>query len=148
MKDRIKKIIEYENISYSKFADLVGIQRSGVSHLISGRNNPGLEVIQKILEAFDYINTDWLLLNKGTMIKKDKMETQGSLFSESVNNKDVKELNNTTAENNSNSDNNLTDDTVENILIDSQEDKIQAKKIIKIVIFYSDKSFSDFSPEN
>lgn len=147
MKDRIKKIIEYENISYSKFADLVGIQRSGVSHLISGRNNPGLEVIQKILEAFDYINTDWLLLNKGTMIKKDKIETQGSLFSESVNNKEVKESNNTTADNNSNSDNNSTYDTVKKNLTDSQEDKIQAKKIIKIVIFYSDKSFSDFSPE-
>ncbi|MCD6556994.1 MAG: helix-turn-helix transcriptional regulator [Bacteroidales bacterium] len=147
MKDRIKKIIEHENISYSKFADLVGIQRSGVSHLINGRNNPSLEVIQKILEAFDYINTDWLLLDKGKMINDDKIETQGNLFSDTPNNEDVKLSDKILDDNNSNSEKNLTNDTVKNILIDSKEDKISTKQIVKIVIFYSDKTFSDFYPE-
>ncbi|RLD51977.1 MAG: transcriptional regulator [Bacteroidetes bacterium] len=147
MKDRIKKIIEHENISYSKFADLVGIQRSGVSHLINGRNNPSLEVIQKILEAFDYINTDWLLLGKGKIINDDKIETQGNLFSDTPNNEDVKLSDKILDDNNSNSEKNLTNDTVKNILIDSQEDKISTKQIVKIVIFYSDKTFSDFYPE-
>ena len=79
MKERIKEIIEYESISYSKFADIIGIQRSGVSHLINGRNNPSLDVIQKILESFDYINSEWLLLGKGNMKKYDK---HGDLFNQ------------------------------------------------------------------
>ena len=147
MKDRIKKIIEFENISYSKFADDVGIQRSGVSHLISGRNNPSLEVIQKIIEAYDYINIEWLLLGKGEMIKDDKKEDLGDLFSHSSNNEEVVKEIKHTEENNSESDKNLTGNTVSEILSHSQEDNFPDKKIFKIVIFYSDKTFSEFSPE-
>jgi len=148
MKDRIKKIIEYEDISYSKFADLVGIQRSGVSHLISGRNNPSLEVIQKILEAFEYINTDWLLLNKGKMIKEDKIETQGNLFSKSSDNEYNKKEADIDKVNNLISERNLINNTDEKVLSDSQEDKKSIKEIVKIVIFYADKTFSDYIPES
>ncbi len=144
MKERIKKIIEYENISNNKFADITGIQRSGLSHLINGRNKPSLDVIQKILETFDYINTDWLLFGKGSMIKEEKKERQAVLFPEHIDNKVIEE----SKENNSKSEENLTDNTAEKILFDSREDKNADKKIKKIVIFYSDKTFSDFSPEN
>ena len=147
MKNRIKKIIEYENISYTKFADVVGIQRSGVSHLISGRNNPSLEVIQKIAEAFDYISIEWLLLGKGKMIKEEKTDKQGSLFSDIINNEDIEEADNSETKNNSDSVKNSELDTVQNILSDSQETKIKEKKILRVLIFYSDKTFSDFIPE-
>jgi len=143
MRNRIKKIIEYENISYSKFADIVGIERSGVSHLINGRNNPSLDVIQKILETFEYINTDWLLLNKGPMIKEDKIETQEKLFSEIPDNKTEEQINETKRTDNSISETNLINDTKKKNIFDSREDK----KIVKIVIFYSDKTFSEFIPE-
>lgn len=147
MKDRIKKIIEFENISYSKFADDVGIQRSGVSHLISGRNNPSLEVIQKIIEAYNYINIEWLLLGKGKMLKEDKIAEFGSLFSDNTKNEELNIDDNITKENNSKSDKNLNDHTVSKILSHSQEDKFSDKQIIKIVIFYSDKTFSEYLPE-
>ncbi len=147
MKDRIKQIIDYENISHGKFADLVGIERSGVSHLISGRNNPSLDVIQKILEAFDYINTDWLLLGKGDMIKAEKKEVQRKLFTQNAENKDNIIKKNSTPENNSISLKNSTEDTDVKKIIDSPEDKFSEKKIVKIVIFYSDKTFSDYVPE-
>ncbi|NOZ35125.1 MAG: helix-turn-helix transcriptional regulator [Chlorobi bacterium] len=148
MKDRIKKIIDYENISYSKFADIVGIQRSGVSHLINGRNNPSLEVIQKISEAFNYLDTDWLLLGKGSMFKKDKQNIQGNLFADIDDNQNDNNVNNKQAEDKAISEKNLNNLSVETKILNSPTLKKQDKQIVKIVIFWSDKTFSDYIPEN
>jgi transcriptional regulator with XRE-family HTH domain len=72
MKDRIAKFLKAENISSSKFADEIGVQRSSISHIIAGRNNPSLELIQKMLNRFDKINPDWLILGKGEMYRPGK----------------------------------------------------------------------------
>ncbi|NPA69073.1 MAG: helix-turn-helix transcriptional regulator, partial [Chlorobi bacterium] len=129
-------------------ADLVGIQRSGVSHLISGRNNPSLEVIQKILEAFDYINTDWLITGKGSMIKNEKKEIQGNLFQQTVNYKEDKKPDKIDDKNKPVSDEKSDNNTEKEKIIDSPRDKFPEKEIKKIVIFYSDKTFSEYKPEN
>lgn len=71
MKDRIIKFMKSENLSPSQLADNLGVQRSGVSHIISGRNNPGLDFIQRILKHYPNINPDWLLLNKGAMYRSE-----------------------------------------------------------------------------
>jgi transcriptional regulator with XRE-family HTH domain len=65
MKARILQIMESEGLSPSKFAETIGIQRSAMSHIISGRNNPSLDVLMKILETFPYVDSDWLLFGKG-----------------------------------------------------------------------------------
>ena len=53
MKERILAVMEHEGLTPSKFAEAIGIQRSAMSHIISGRNNPSLDVlIIKILERF------------------------------------------------------------------------------------------------
>jgi len=70
MKDRIQKIIEEENMSPSRFADEVGLNRPAVSHILNGRNNPGLEAIQKIINRFPNINATWLISGKGSMYEK------------------------------------------------------------------------------
>ncbi len=72
MKERIKELIEKERLNYSEFANKIGIQKSVVSHLVNGRNKPSLEVIQKMLEAFEYLNPDWLILGKGNMLREVK----------------------------------------------------------------------------
>ncbi len=77
MKNRIQKFLEVENINPSKFADEIGVQRSSISHILSGRNNPSLELIQKILARFDYLNAEWLITGKGEMFKPNR---QPSLF--------------------------------------------------------------------
>jgi len=148
MKDRIKQIIIEENISYSKFADLLGIQRSGISHIVNGRNKPSLEVIQKILETFNYINTDWLLFGKGKMKKTDFIEKQGSLFDNNIT--EVIEEQNITEETdeiNSISEQIIEDDTEIKKILHSTEDKISEKKIERVLIFYSNNSFKEYLPE-
>ena len=60
------------NLSPSLFADKIGVQRSGVSHILSGRNKPSLDFIIKILTAFPQVDADWLLFGRGEMIHKDE----------------------------------------------------------------------------
>ena len=60
MNNRIQLILKTKDISASKFADEIGVQRSSISHILSGRNNPSLDFIQKILKRFPDINSDWI----------------------------------------------------------------------------------------
>lgn len=69
MKDQILKIIEAEGLTPAKFADEIGVQRSSISHIISGRNKPSYDFIIKIIERYRGINAEWLLTGKGSMIK-------------------------------------------------------------------------------
>lgn len=69
MKERIIKIMECERMGQAQFASAIGIQRAAVSHIISGRNNPSLDVMTKILHRYPQINPDWLLLGKGEMLR-------------------------------------------------------------------------------
>lgn len=69
MKDRIIKFMKSENLSASQLADDIGVQRSGISHILSGRNNPSLEFIQRILHRYPNLNPDWMLMNKGSMYR-------------------------------------------------------------------------------
>jgi len=67
MVDRITLLLKTRNISASQFADEIGVQRSSISHVLSGRNKPSLDFIQKILVRYPEINPDWLLFGKGSM---------------------------------------------------------------------------------
>ena len=69
MTERILFIIKYLNLFPSDFAEEIGVQRSSISHLISGRNKPSLEFIQKILTRYPEISTEWILNGKGEMLK-------------------------------------------------------------------------------
>ena len=79
MTDRILSLIKYFNLSPSDFAEEIGVQRSSISHLISGRNKPSLEFIQKILSRFPEVNTEWLLNGFGEMLKDGSSPVTGSL---------------------------------------------------------------------
>ncbi len=65
MEERLKLFLSMEGLTPSQFADKLGIQRSGVSHLLAGRNKPSFEFINKMLLAFPKINPDWLILGTG-----------------------------------------------------------------------------------
>jgi transcriptional regulator with XRE-family HTH domain len=67
MISRIQEILNAKSLSPSLFADKIGVQRSGVSHILSGRNKPSLDFIMKILTAFPDIDADWLLFGRGGM---------------------------------------------------------------------------------
>lgn len=61
MVNRILAVMRMKNLTPSQFADEIGIQRSGMSHIISGRNKPSLEFVMKILQRYPDIKPEWLL---------------------------------------------------------------------------------------
>ena len=63
--DRLQKVMTYYSLSASAFADKIGVQRSSISHILSGRNKPSLEFVMKVLSSFDDVDLYWLLNGKG-----------------------------------------------------------------------------------
>ncbi len=93
---RIKKIIEENNLSNSEFAEKIGIPKSSVTHLLSERNNPSLDIIIKISEAFENISTDYLIFGQENQVKPT-IQHSNTLFNEldeSVSEDSVKDSNN------------------------------------------------------
>ena len=93
---RIKKIIEENNLSNSEFAEKIGIPKSSVTHLLSERNNPSLDIIIKISEAFENISTDYLIFGQENQVKPtiQDINTLFNELDESVSEDTVKDSNN------------------------------------------------------
>lgn len=69
MKSRIEQIMKEFSLSATEFSERIGISLSVLSHIMSGRNNPSLDVVGKILRSFEEIDSDWLILGKGKMLR-------------------------------------------------------------------------------
>ena len=94
--DRIKMIIENNDLTNSEFAEIIGVPKSSISHLLSKRNKPSLDIINKISEKFDEITADYLIFGS-SISNKVQINTSEDLFSsyDIDNSKDsVKESNN------------------------------------------------------
>jgi len=80
MKERLIQLLDLEQLSPSKFADIIGVQRSSISHVISGRNKPSYDFLQKTLKAFPGLNASWLIMGEGTMYEQMGRNVSGNLF--------------------------------------------------------------------
>ena len=85
--NRVKKIISANGLTSSSFADKIGVPRSSISHVLSGRNNPSLDLIIKILQSFDGIRANYLLSGEGftpiqPITDKDQEYNNMTLFPE------------------------------------------------------------------
>lgn len=69
---RLEIVLDYYNLSASAFADKINVQRSSLSHLLSGRNKPSLDFIIKVIEVFPEVDLYWILNGKGSFPKTDK----------------------------------------------------------------------------
>ena len=69
MREKLLKLMENEKLTASRLAELLGIRSSGISHILSERNKPSYDFLQKILRRFPNINPDWLLLDSDQMYR-------------------------------------------------------------------------------
>lgn len=84
MKDRLLKIIKHYNLTSTRFADELGVERSGISHILSGRNQPSYDFIVKLMKHYPEISPDWLIMGNGPMTRagiKEKVISPPDLFS-------------------------------------------------------------------
>lgn len=139
---KLEKILDYYSLSASSFADKIGVQRSSMSHLLSGRNKPSLDFVLKITEVFSEVDLYWLLLDKGEFPKSEENYTITSTptqdnYKRDLFEEELKEVQKTEA----------------NTIVNSENEKItdfSAKSnepIEKIVIFYKNGMFKSYQPE-
>jgi transcriptional regulator with XRE-family HTH domain len=83
MVDRIKSIMVHYQLRAAQFSDAIGMQRSAVSHVLSGRNKPSLDFVLRIKNRFPEISLDWLTLGKGNMLESETSGEQ-DLFAAGV----------------------------------------------------------------
>lgn len=145
MKERILEFLRSENKSSAQLAEEIGVQPSGISHILSGRNNPSLDFVLKMLEKYKYLSTDWLLFGKGEMYKENQAQ---SLFDETLN---LKNDRNSDTSDSLNTDNKFdfqnfsSGNSVQDTLT---RPKSGNYKVIKIVWFYDNNSFEEYFPRN
>lgn len=131
LNDFIKSIIVAKNLSPSHFADEIGVQRSSISHILSGRNKPSLDIVQKIIRRFPELGTDWLL-EEGTSPSQPETVTRkerGSTNPVPATYSAAPEEAVPAANNN-----------------DAESPVAGEKQIIRVMIFYADGTFSEFAP--
>lgn len=69
MKERLINLLRDKGLSAVRFAEIMGVQASSISHLLSGRNKPNFDFIAKLLERFPEVSPDWFILGKGDMYR-------------------------------------------------------------------------------
>jgi len=75
MVERIKAIMAHYQLRAAQFSDAIGMQRSAVSHVLSGRNKPSLDFVLRIKKRFPDINLDWLALGDGNMLANEALSS-------------------------------------------------------------------------
>jgi transcriptional regulator with XRE-family HTH domain len=144
MKDRIIQFLKENNLTSTKFADAIGVQRSSISHILSGRNKPSYDFIEKMLLSYPEINAQWLITGKGNMFLN-----QPSLFKN-----DEKIPENILTPSESHIQNSISHNTE---IKETEEEKeiipktanfdSEKKKIERVLIFYENGTFREFIPE-
>ena len=122
--DRIKMVMKANQLNAASFADRIGVQRSNLSHILTGRNKPSLDFIEKMLIQFPKVNASWLISGQiqqtdviNPLEKKETVVTNvNSKISTNVN----KEF----------------------------TSKVSNKRIVKMITFYEDFTFDEFRPSN
>lgn len=66
IKNRLEHVMKTKNITAAQLADELEIQRSGISHILSGRNKPSMDFLIKLKDAYPEFSLDWLVLGKGS----------------------------------------------------------------------------------
>jgi len=137
MRERILLFLKAEQLTSTQFADAIGVQRSSVSHIMSGRNNPSYDFLRKILENYPGLNPEWLILGTGEMYKMGK---EAGLFDNQEKEPETEpagQYGQPIVEKRGKSG---------HLEEEKRTGRIQSAEIERVVIFYSDSTFTEYHP--
>jgi len=130
---RLRLLLENEELTSSQFAKIIGYMPSSISHILSGRNKPGFDFLQEILKKFDNINSEWLILGSGEMYKTiDKVIDDKK---EQTVREKIKASN-------------VESESDHLPYVSDVKVRVDGKKIVNVLIFYSDKTFTEYIPSD
>lgn len=159
MIERIKKILSAKKLTPRQFAEEIGIQPSGMSHILSGRNRPSLDFVVKVLGRYPDISTQWLVMGKGDIFTNVNLKhidqqdnEEQTLFTSDIKPK-VKDIAESTIPQQKADENPPTESPASSPQPLHQSPMLhndpqpEAKKIERVLVFYNDKTFSEYRPE-
>jgi len=149
---KIRELIKVKGLQYSTFADKIGVSRGTVSHILSDRNKPCRDTIEKILKAFPDISPSWLERSEGSMYNSERImmkpifPKEPDLFDENqpLESNEESQENKYPLENGDK----VWENKSKTVGIKSiNQLNIPSKKIDNIVFFFSDKTYKIYTPE-
>jgi len=141
-KERIIEIIEKSGLTPSEFADKIGVQRSAISHITSGRNNPSLDFLIKIKNEFPEIDTDWLIFGIEKENQKTEDEAETVMQKEFIPEKTA--VPQPTLFENSEFEKPDISKNEDSPVSKDQKSNPENSEIKRVIIFYKDGSFEDY----
>lgn len=149
MREKLLKLMKSEKLSSSRLAEILEIQPSSISHILSGRNKPSYDFLVKILRRFPTLNPDWLLLDAEQMYRLNEeldrrindtstqsSQTTGSAEKMIVNSKSALNPKNESSQNSTNR-------PIENIAAVANI-ATDGRTIERVIVLYTDKSFEAY----
>lgn len=130
--NRLEEIMANHNLSAASFATKIGVQRSAISHILSGRNKPSLDFLMKVYESFDEVALEWLILGTTTSLPREVQDLD--LFKSETINREMLDKTKSEA---------LTENIINSPTITSKSE-IALKEIVH---FYEDGTFERFKPK-
>ena len=124
---RIEEVRKNHQLTAASFATKIGVQRSAISHILSGRNKPSLEFLMKIHHSFEEVNLEWLILGKPSPLSQDL---------KTIANPKINELTN------------VLDDVLPGSKIDMSNESHSAHAHKEIIYLFEDGKFERFTPKN
>lgn len=149
MREKLLKLMKSEKLSSSRLAEILEIQPSSISHILSGRNKPSFDFLVKILRRFPTLNPDWLLLDAEQMYRTNeeldrKLDNDSSLpAKQNVAAAQNIETTKNVVPTNIASEKNSTNRPTENfaVLAAAANDD---RAIERVIVLYTDKTFEAF----
>lgn len=142
--DKIKQVLTVKQLSPSQLADDIGVQRSSISHILSGRNRPSLDIIQKIVRRYSDFSYEWFLEDDTQLSIAEPPEERQPAPKEvtpgPVNRAQTWNQTGTTADKS-------PQESLNKPIIPEQNIPLAAdKQIDRILIFYTDGTFREYKP--
>ncbi|QZE15601.1 helix-turn-helix domain-containing protein [Halosquirtibacter laminarini] len=120
MRDRVQTLLDRYNLSVSEFAEKIGVQKSSISHLISGRNMPSFAFCEKLAQTFPEVNMRWFISGQGAFLEDDSSDSADKsnldLFS-----------------------------SLEEVVTETDVDS-KRQRVERIIVFYDDNTFKEYNP--
>lgn len=136
MEQRLKILMENENLTVGKLADMLGVKPAGISHILKGRNNPNFELTAKIVSTFKRYNPYWLLGYSEQIFKTDE-----------PNNNDPSDQNPSPISQTSTNTSTSAQPSTPSLFDAPIGGSLQRNDIDRIIVVYSDKTFEAFTPK-
>jgi transcriptional regulator with XRE-family HTH domain len=118
IQDRLRMIMKMHNLNSSAFADRIGVQRSSISHILSGRNKPSMDFIEKTLAEFPRVNADWLIT--GSMTAKSSVDNDEQSTSKNI---DIKPER-----------------------VEVRKEMVKKRSIVRVVVYFDDGTYEESYP--